>query len=701
MRMAMGEDELSTLTVAELKVRLKKLDLPVSGKKADLLSRLEGAMSSESVSSDDEVLILEDDGDALLVEDFEEVSSDDDDDLFDAEVIVDEDESDVFEAEILEAELPDESTELSRSKPVRVKSSSPWYKDGTNIATAIVVLLIVAGGGWWYLTQQEVVFRAAPSHYGDTFEFEVKDGSVEIVGDEMIKYIRDQMPSDSLGYPCERVTVDFAGNGKAAITEGTLSDLVNPSDKDIQGAVKMKDGYGRDWNTVEQTLTYDLSADIRGNTQVEDFCSSNTEFNRLNNDIEISMSTWTEISERRLLRSQTSLDFSDSDGKHTGTDTTTFGSIANSETLMDAIDVILLPMHPVSIYDMFQTSILSEGMTGQYDGWDWTVGGDATSGGEDAILVYMEHLETKQCLGNAAVTLWVVPDRPWPSAQQVDILLNGKGNGECSLGTEAAIEFAYPEGETVRIRYTLQESNFVRGSDRLDWNEPYSFMPQPGEGIPGEDQLRPWKSSTHMWDDPGNNSTSTRTYSIEEAVACVKADAGQFGDANSALTSDGYVFAAIDDRTGSDPEWNLSWISSAGAGWVKVRSHGGESCSFQGDGPIFGDDKPEFDRTKIPDTLELHTLESRITSADLYPILHPQITSSNALRDDTDLGYSLVIPEKNALTDLLPDDFLSGKVTVYVDRSWSEGGNDLTFQAGMDAENARMIGWTLTSTSSE
>ena len=175
MRMAMGEDELSTLTVAELKVRLKKLDLPVSGKKADLLSRLEGAMSSESVSSDDEVLILEDDGDALLVEDFEEVSSDDDDDLFDAEVIVDEEESDVFEAEILEAELPDESTDLSRSKPVRVKSSSPWYKDGTNIATAIVVLLIVAGGGWWYLTQQEVVFRAAPSHYGQTYEFEVKD----------------------------------------------------------------------------------------------------------------------------------------------------------------------------------------------------------------------------------------------------------------------------------------------------------------------------------------------------------------------------------------------------------------------------------------------------------------------------------------------------------------------------------------------
>ena len=68
--MAMGEDNLSALTVAELKVKLKKLGFPVSGKKADLISRLEGALSTKSVDDNEDVLILDDDGDTLLVEDF-------------------------------------------------------------------------------------------------------------------------------------------------------------------------------------------------------------------------------------------------------------------------------------------------------------------------------------------------------------------------------------------------------------------------------------------------------------------------------------------------------------------------------------------------------------------------------------------------------------------------------------------------------
>ena len=36
----MGVDELTALTVAELKVRLKELQLPTTGKKADLIERL-------------------------------------------------------------------------------------------------------------------------------------------------------------------------------------------------------------------------------------------------------------------------------------------------------------------------------------------------------------------------------------------------------------------------------------------------------------------------------------------------------------------------------------------------------------------------------------------------------------------------------------------------------------------------------------
>ena len=53
----MDEDELSAMTVAELKKRLKELSLTTSGKKADLITRL---LESED---DEDVLILDDDDD--------------------------------------------------------------------------------------------------------------------------------------------------------------------------------------------------------------------------------------------------------------------------------------------------------------------------------------------------------------------------------------------------------------------------------------------------------------------------------------------------------------------------------------------------------------------------------------------------------------------------------------------------------------
>jgi hypothetical protein len=420
----------------------------------------------------------------------------------------------------------------------------------------------------------------------------------------------------------------------------------------------------------------------------------------LNNEIDISMTLWTEIFEKRSLRSNTVLDFRDSDGKHSATDTTTFGAISNSEKLTEMLDVVLLPMHPVDIYDMFQVQILSEGMTGQYNGWDWRVGGESTVNGDDAIMVYMEHLETKECLGNAAVTLWVVPDRPWPAKQSVEVMLDGDGNGQCGALNEAAIDYAFPEG-TLRIQYTLEESNFIRGSDILDWNEPYSSMPQAGEGLGFQDEKLSWNTGTHMWDDPSNQSSSTRTFTLEKAVACVIAEPATFGDATSALSGDGYVFGAKDDRSGSVPVWNLSWVSSTGAGWVRVSWPGGDGCLNSGDGFLEGDDRPEHGRDKIPETLELHLLESRMTNPSFYSELNSQIMNGESLRSDTHLAYRLVIPEDNALTDLLPDDLMNGKVTTYIDRSWTINGEEHTLQAGMDAENGRMAGWVLTTRPSE
>ncbi|GIS43556.1 MAG: hypothetical protein Ct9H90mP16_06260 [Candidatus Poseidoniales archaeon] len=51
----MSEDELSAMTVAELKVQLKELGLSTSGKKSELIARI--------IESTEDVMILDDDED--------------------------------------------------------------------------------------------------------------------------------------------------------------------------------------------------------------------------------------------------------------------------------------------------------------------------------------------------------------------------------------------------------------------------------------------------------------------------------------------------------------------------------------------------------------------------------------------------------------------------------------------------------------
>ena len=135
---------------------------------------------------------------------------------------------------------------------------------------------------------------------------------------------------------------------------------------------------------------------------------------------------------------------------------------------------------------------------------------------------------------------------------------------------------------------------------------------------------------------PDNSSTR---FNLEQAVACVMTDAEAFGSAHAALNSDGYVFAAKDDRTGSSPVWNLSWVRSAEAGWGRVTWPGGENCLNSGDGQLSGDDKPEHSRDQIPQTHKLSSLESRMLSSTYYPDLHPQVTANGDIRDDVQIFH--------------------------------------------------------------
>ncbi|MDP6899513.1 MAG: SAP domain-containing protein [Candidatus Thalassarchaeaceae archaeon] len=696
----MSEEDFSKLTVAELKIRLKEMGLPLTGKKADLINRIEEAQDLENL---DEVLLIDDDGDALLIEDVVDDVDEDlstQDTLFEAEIIddIDEEYDEIFGDDVFEAEISPQPSRSERASRT-MGSTSPWYKDGTNIATILVVLLLAAGGGWWYHSQQEVDYQVAPPRYGDNLQFSVSNGLLLADGDEMVDYLR-QSVGESLDQVCGELRIDFTGSGSASITEGTLTDLKDSGDDHLRGAVMMNGPYGRWWNSVESDVQYHLDADLSGYTWSaidSDSCSQNTDWSRNNNQLDVGVKQWTELTERTLLRTDSNLDLTDSDGQRSALSVTTFGAVSGSDAITDLIDVALMPMHPVNLYDVFQLRELEVGVSDNYDGWDWVVGDTTTIAGQDAIMVYMDHVETRQCLGRATMTLWVIPNQPLPGKQSVDIMLDGQGDGTCSTGMKLAIEYAFPDG-TFTSRYTIQQTSFIRGSNLLDWNEAYSSRPMAGQGIPDDDERMSWNAGTHMWDDPDNSSTSSRTYTLEKAVECVVTDFDAFGSANVALSGNGYVFAAQDDRTGMNPVWNLSWISSDDAGWVRVTWPGGENCLNTGDGPLTGDDKPDYGRDRIPETLELSDLESLMTSSALYPNLHSQIMMGGSLRDDAQLGYNLVIPEDNPVTDLLPDDYLNGKVTVHIERTWTSGGEDHVLQAGMDGETGRMAGWYMTST---
>ena len=677
----MSEDELSAMTVAELKVQLKELGLSTSGKKSELIARI--------IESTEDVMILdddEDDGD----EPFESII-DDGDEILEAEV---------FEAEILDEDPIEEVQESSTSSTIRSDSVASekgpvWYKDGTTIATILVVILLSGVGGWWYLSNEASVFQTAPSRYGDNLRFNVNNGVIQVDGDEMVALLRDAISPSALDDVCEKLRVEFSGSGSASIRDGALADLVDPSDTNLEGAVKALDAYGRTWNAVESTLEYDLAADLSGNTWSainQDSCSSLEWLNR-NNQLNIDIKQWHEITERGLMRSETALNFIDAEGQSYSADATTFDGIVGSDSASDLIEGILLPMHPVNLYDIFGLTVMEEGLTGEHEGWGWQIGSPDTIGGEDAIQIRMHHIKIGDCLGRAEMVIWAIPDQPLPAKQMVDISIDkSQKRSGCSLLESEAIDLTFPEGTFV-TQYTLEQIDFKRGDDLLDWQQFYATRPMSSDGKPSTSSMVSWV--THLPD----NST-VRPFTLEKAVSCVISDSDAFGAAQIALNGDGYVFAAKDDRSGLDPIWNLSWVSSVEAGWVRVTWPGGENCLNSGDGPLTGDEKPDHARNQIPQTYTLALLENRMLSSDRYPDLHPQIINNGQLQDDVQIGYSLVVPEENAVSDWLDDlGFLpDGQVTVYLERTWTEGNIEHSLRVGMDGESARMGGWVLTST---
>ena len=706
--MGMSDLDPSEMTVAKLKVELKARGLKVSGKKAELIERLEADLDDIDTSS--AVLVLDEEDDSFLLDEddssddddaIEDDSSDVDDDVIEEAVIVDDEDEEVLEAEVFEAEIIEDEQPEIVSEPKRERTPHPttqndsWYKQPATLATVLVIILVSASAGWWYMMQQAQVYQAAPPRYGDNLQFRVTDGTLSVSGDEMVSYLREAA-GGSLDDVCEEMAISYSGNGHIVLTKGSLTDLISPADSELEGSVIQRGPYGRMWLAAEQELNYDVNADISGRSfsQIDSSKCSNLEFNMNGNQIDLTVKSWTEVTERTLLRTDISLDFTDTDAVHSSVAGTTFGPSIDTDLADDLMTMFLLPTQPLNLYETFGITVLKDGASGQYEGWNWRAGGESEINGQKARVVYLEHGTAQNCLGHATMSVWVFPNQPWPAKQSVDIELSKRHASAANCGpvTSSAIELGFPEG-TLRARYTITQDSFSQGSHPVVWDQTYTGRPLSNEDVPDDDDRIPWQTSTHMPD-----LTTVRSFTVEEAVACV-ANASS-GAAAAALTSSGYVFAALDDRNSSVPVWNLSWVSPGDAGWVKVGQPDEGTCIFMGDGPISGDDRPEHSREDIPDTLSIADLEERITANSRYPELVQMTTSGGVLLDDASIGYVLTVPDQNDLWDLLPDEYRDGQVSLVIERSWSEGGEDKQLKALMDAELSRMIGWVVTSSPS-
>jgi hypothetical protein len=717
------------MTVAQLKELCRESGLKVSGRKQELIDRLSEVVGKgrpteaeeEVVEADlapaeedeststriDSIPQIEDDGETLYLEEEEEPETA----LREPSFSVEEEYSDddeVFEAEILEAVIIDDDDDLalteedawgSESKPARparrprakkrrATAAVGWLKRPRNAATILIVVMFITAGGWWYL-QQHQPFAPTPLHYGDRMDFSISDGSLDAVGDEMVKMLRDAVEG-SLDEVCGELHAQFNGNGHIFVSKGTSAELLNANDRNLIGVKRALGPYGRVHLAAEQELLYDLTATLSGNSWSRidpDDCSSTT-WNMPIEQIMMRTTSSTELTERRLLRTDTELTFKSEDST-TSMRAVSYG-VSNSYDIFESLLPLLsMPLKPVELHAFFEGKELKPGMTGETDsGWAWTVGDSVQVGETWTRLVDVQHKEAEECLGHARMTLYVSEDVPWPIKQKVDIQLSKSSNKDgCGLLSQTLYEIAFPDGE-LKARYSLDRTSSKSGGEAIDWGADYGGRVLVGEDIPEGDE-RWGTQGQHLPDE-----SQIRSFTLEEAVNCILTNPTDAPAAERALvTESGYVWRAYDNRTAATHVWNVSWVGQDDAGWVLVDSaDGGSNCSIDSRGPYDDDDEPKMSRQDIPQTLTLNQTEVRIISSARYPLLSEMITDSTGLLADCQIGYHLQLPPSSELMQYLPSD-QKGQVIVGGVREWDQDGQTHKVTFGMDARQARMLGW--------
>lgn len=721
----MSSEEISSLTVAKLKALCILNDLPTSGKKSELVERLlESGLSKKEVGlpHQEEEKTAEQPTKETPQEVPEEeeivLSLEDEDTLTPTvEKAVEKEEpasTMILDAEILDADFADEEPDAAQTVEKKnlkdsVKAEHARENPTTlldmirkpQVAAVLLAVVILGAGGYYYLDNQLDSFTADQLRYGDRMQYQIsgdQDGLATFLATEgFVELVMDQIETED---DICKISADFGGTGSLEITEGGSSELVNEDgSKDRLGAVRIVGGMGAEWLSVETVNTNSLSPfRVNRHLSIGNICDIGAI--TASGSADLTSTTYTELRNQDTKATQLDwgFDLPSPIGKYQGT-TVSYGVgglLGGLETLAPGLALML---QPVEIQELFANDLIDAGATGSNLGWDWRVLGiDELNGDPVWKIVATHHDIEAYCLGTATMNLWVESGNPWAAKQTVDVLIseNQASQSGCSPTSQLLNDYVLPEGE-LELHHTFTKTSLQRGQKQLDLGLTYGSIPLANQLGPSSDELETWGDyDLHMPDD-----STLRQHTFEDAIACFESWPNTIAPgAANALENEGYIWRGTTKQTSSTvTQWNVSWVASdEQAGWVQFNLTGtpnAENCQYDKRGDL---DSTAFNRESIPQTLNITSLESRLTDSSNYAVLVGDdrfFTTSGEYQNDVQVGYLIAVPG-NDIGSLLSQigDGGDGAVTLDMSKTWDEDGKTKQLNLLADAEEGRLIGWS-------
>ena len=735
----MAETPTTPLTVAKLKALCVLNDLQSTGKKADLLARLlEAGVDKETLGIevfDEETATFHSVGDesedAVEASESEEVEAEpvmlslEDDDTITPSVDkenkstrkksspspskeMNEPDEDILDGEILEADLIDDDLVEEVVMPTPVADTSEDFAPSAKALTlremlqrpqavaVILTLLILGAGGWYYVNNQLEPFTADSLRYGDEMRYVVSEGSF-MASEEYVTLITDQL--NDLDEYC-KMRLLFDGTGSLSITEGSVLELTTQPNEDRLGAVAAKGGQGMTWLAVESVNSFSFSkfniyghvptTSVTGGQMCPDFAEGRE------GTADIALTRWTELREQATLSTQVDMTLQNTGGTYDGSAMAygVGGLLGGLETLSPGLGLIL---QPVELADFFGNNYITKGATGTSSGWEWRVIGSEKIGSTNMWKVTASHRDIQEfCLGYATMNLWLDADSPWAARQTVDVSISSDETSQssCSEWQKRGIDAALPEGE-LELHHAFERTYLQRGFKQIELGKSYDNRPQANDLNPDEDDLVAWGVDEYHLPD---NST-LRDHPLDLAMTCMDEFGSEASGATTALSENGYVWRALNQKNGSATEWNISWVATDNtAGWVLFSVTGDASslqCEYLSRGAY--DDSVTHNRESIPEVLPLEQLESRLMNQQRFGALtgDEALFTSTGLHEDTRIGYLVVVPGSGFgfdITDIF--DSVTGATTIDMQRQWDDGDWSHTFSLLADGTDGRVVGWT-------